>query len=328
MIAITGANGLVGSFIAKRLMDEGLPVAAIIRATSTLDLLDGYTEKIIRREADVLDVPALTESLHRVSTVIHAAGLISFNPRQTRKMFDVNVEGTRNVVNACLALGIPRLIHISSVSALGRVKGVPTLDEESKWMPSALNSDYAESKYLAELEVYRGMEEGLDVALVNPSVVLAPTDWEKSSSQLFRYAWEEKSFYTDGSLNYVDVRDLAEMVFRIYSSNPRGQKFIASAGAISFKDFFDLVGKRFNKRPPSIKVNRAVATLAATLQGIRSRLTGTEPMITRHSVRMASETFIYNHQKAIDVLGIDFHPLDETLDWCCAHYVRKVTINK
>src|SRR5260221_4344885 len=100
MIAITGANGLVGSFIAKRLMDEGLPVAAVVRATRTLDLLDGYTEKIIRREADVLDVPALTESLHRVSTVIHAAGLISFNPRQTRKMFDVNGQGTRNRCNA------------------------------------------------------------------------------------------------------------------------------------------------------------------------------------------------------------------------------------
>jgi len=233
MIAITGANGLVGSFVAKKLMDEGLPVTAIVRATSNLDLLEGYTEKMTRQEADVRDVPALTASLHGADTVIHTAGLISFNPRQTRKMFDIHVEGTRNVVNTCLALGIPRLIHISSVAALGRVKGVPTLDEESKWVPSVLNSDYAESKYLAELEVYRGMEEGLDVALVNPSVVLAPTDWEKSSSQLFRYAWEEKSFYTEGSLNYVDVRDLAEMVFRIYSSNPRGQKFIASAGAIS-----------------------------------------------------------------------------------------------
>jgi nucleoside-diphosphate-sugar epimerase len=328
MIAITGANGLVGSFIAKKLMDEGLPVMAVIRAASALDLLEGYTEKIIRREANVLDVPALTESFRGADTVIHAAGLVSFNPRQTRKVFDVNVEGTRNVVNACLALGIPRLIHISSVSALGRVKGVSTLNEESKWVPGPLNSDYAESKYLAELEVYRGMEEGLDVTLVSPSVILAPADWRKSSAQLFRYVWEEKSFYTEGSMNYVDVRDVAEMVFRIYRSNPRGQKFIASAGVISYKDFFDVVGKAFNKKPPSIKVSRGVAGLVAGLEGILSRLTGTEPMITRQTVRIASETFYYNHQKAIDFLEMDFRPLGETLDWCCAHYLRKVTINK
>src|SRR5882672_5694160 len=109
MIAITGATGLVGSFIAKKLMDEGLPVAAIVRSTGNLDLLDGYREKIVLREADVLDVPALTESLHRVDTVIHAAGLVSFNPRLTKRVFDVNVEGTKNIVNTCLALGIKRL---------------------------------------------------------------------------------------------------------------------------------------------------------------------------------------------------------------------------
>lgn len=328
MIAITGANGLVGSFIAKKLIDEGLPVAAIIRATSNLDLLDGYVEKITRREADVLDVPALTEALHQVETVIHAAGMVSFNPRQTKRIFDVNVQGTKNVVDTCLTLGIPRLIHISSVAALGRVKGVPTMDEESRWVPSLLNSDYAESKYLAELEVYRGMEEGLDVTLVNPSVVLAPTDWKKSSARLFRYVWDEKPFYMEGSLNYVDVRDLAEMVFRIYSSNQSGQKFIASAGAISFKDFFDVVGKRFNKKPPSIKVSPALARVVARLEGIRSRLTGAEPVITRLTARIANETFCYTHQKAIDILAMDFHTLDKTLDWCCAHYLRKVTINK
>jgi nucleoside-diphosphate-sugar epimerase len=132
----------------------------------------------------------------------------------------------------------------------------------------------------------------------------------------------------EGSMNYVDVRDVAEMVFRIYSSPPRSQKFIASAGIISYRDFFNVVAKRFNKKPPTIKVSRVVAGMIARLEGMRSRLTGTEPMITRHAVRMARDTFYCRHQKAIDLLGMDFRPLDETLDWCCAHYVRKVTINK
>jgi nucleoside-diphosphate-sugar epimerase len=328
MVAITGANGLVGSFIANRFVEAELPVTAITRTSSDTGLLDGSREKMVHRHADVLDMQGLTDAIAGADTVIHTAAMVSFDPRRTKRILSVNVEGTRNVVNTCLSQGIRRLIHISSVSALGRPKGISEIDEESQWIPNSVQSAYAESKYLAELEVYRGSEEGLDVALVNPSVVLAPGNWEKSSAQLFRYAWDERPFYTSGSLNYVDVRDLAEMVFRINGRSLKGEKFIASAGVISIKDFLGEVASRFNKKPPSIEVSSSWIGIAAGLERIRSTFTGREPLVTKQTVRMLKETCYYSSQKANQVLGLHFHPLAETLDWCCGHYLRKVTINK
>ncbi len=328
MVAVTGANGLVGSFIVKKLIEEGLPVTAVIRKNSNTDLLDGVGKRIVRREADVLDVPALTEALSGVDVVIHAAGVVSFSPGKAKRILQVNVEGTKNVVNTSLTLGVRKLIHISSVAALGRMKGVMKIDEESKWVNSPLNSDYAQSKYLAELEVYRGMEEGLNVTIINPSVVLAPAEWNNVSARLFQYVWKEKLFYTDGSINFVDVRDVAEMVFRICSSDFAGQKFIANTGVISLLHFFEEIGKRFHKKPPSIKVSNPWTGLVARMEEVRSWLSGSEPLITRQGVRLAKEAFYYDQQKAKDLMQMHFRPLNETLDWCCDHYLRKVTIKK
>lgn len=328
MIAVTGSNGLLGAFVVKKFLQEGQSVIAIVRANSDMRSLNDAGEKIARKVADVLDVPALMASLEGVTTVIHTAAMVSFSKRKAKTIFDVNVQGTRNVVDACLTLGISRLIHVSSVAALGRVKGISEVTEESKWTDSPLNSDYAESKYRAELEVYRGMEEGLEVSLVNPSVILAPADWKKSSAQLFRYAWQQRPFYTDGSINYVDVRDVAEMIHKIWSTSVYGEKFIANAGTVTFKSFFEQVGKRMNRRPPFIKVDGKWVNVIARLEELRSRLTGTEPLVTSQSARMTRENFYYANQKARDVLGMKFTPLDETLEWCCAHYLGNVTINK
>ena len=328
MIAVTGANGLVGSFIVRKLIEEGLPIAAVIRKNSNIGLLDAVREKIVWREADVLDVPALTEALAGVEVVIHAAAVVSFNPRKAKRILEVNVGGTKNVVNTCLALTVRKLIHISSVAALGRRKGLEKIDEESKWVSSPLNSDYAQSKYLAELEVYRGMEEGLNTTIVSPSAVLAPAEWDNSTAQLFQYAWKERPFYTDGALNFIDVRDVAEMIFRIYSLDFAGQKFIASAGVISLRHFFEETAKRFHKRPPFIKLSSSWTGLVARLEDIRSLLSGREPLITIQSARLARETFYYDQQKAKDLLQMHFRPLEETLDWCCSHYLRKVNTNK
>ncbi len=328
MIAVTGANGLVGSFIVKKLIEQGLQVIAVIRKNSNTDLLNDVREKIVLREAEVLDMQALTEALTGIDAVVHCAAVVSFDPRKARRIRDVNVEGTRNVVNACLTLRVNKLIHISSVAALGRVQGVERIDEDSKWDNSALNSDYAHSKYLGELEVYRGIEEGLKATMVNPSVVLAPAEWNNSSARLFQYVWNEKPFYTAGSLNYIDVRDVAEMVFRIYASDYTGQKFIANAGVVSMLHFFAEIAKRFHKNPPFIKVSNPWIGLVARLAEITSWMSGTEPLITRQSARLAKEAFFYDPQKAKDVLQMHFRPLNETLDWCCAHYLRKITTNK
>jgi len=328
MVAITGANGLLGSFILKKLLDEKTDVVGIKRKESDIRLLDGYHERLTWREADILDTYSLEESLKGTSVVIHTAASVSFNPRHSKKIHTINVEGTRNVVNTCLKLGIPRLIHISSVAALGRQKGITHLNEESKWIDNALNSDYAESKYLAELEVFRGQEEGLSTVIINPSVIMAPADWTKSSAQIFKYVWDSKLFYTTGSLNYVDVRDVADMAYSLCSSKIEGERIIANGGTVTYQFLFEEIAKRFNKKAPRIGIGASVVAIASWCEEMRSRLTQSEPMFTRQSSRMACETFQYDNQKAMKILAFQFRALQDTLDWCCAHYLTNVSTNK
>jgi nucleoside-diphosphate-sugar epimerase len=327
MIAITGANGLLGSYLLRKLVSEQVPVIALRRKDSDLSQIKDLSE-VTWREVDILNPVSLQEAFKDITTVIHTAAHVSFNPRLIKKIMDVNVAGTQNVVNACLSMRIPRLIHISSVAALGRKKGMIEIDETARWIESDLNTDYAKSKYLAEVEVWRGAEEGLSVSVINPSVILAPTDWSKSSAQLFQYVWKEKRFYSDTKINYVDVRDVVEIVWQVYSKNISGEKFIANAGSIPIKILFDKIASRFQKKSPSIRINPRILGTAAILEELRSRLVGSEPLITRQSAKVTKESFYFQNHKAIKQLAVSFRNLDETLDWCCQHYVQAYTTNK
>lgn len=326
MIAVTGASGLLGRFIIRKLIEESYQVVGLKRAESNIKPLEDLN--IEWKESDILDYDTLVTSLNNVHTVIHTAALVSFNPRDADNLHTTNVEGTQNVVNTCLRAGVKRLIHISSVAALGRQKGMTKITEESKWVESNLNSDYAESKYLAELEVFRGQEEGLQIDIVNPSIILSQADWDSSSSQLFKYVWKEKPYYTEGLLNYVDVRDVVKVVHSLLQrENGSGSRWIANGGATPAKELLSQIAIRFEKRPPRIKVSSQLVGVAATLESIRSRIVGREPIVTRQTARMAREMFHFSNQKAIQQLGITFRPLEETLDWCCPYYRQNATIN-
>ena len=320
MIAVTGANGLLGRFIVEDLINSSTPFCAIKRIDSDISAFND--QSIEWRDADILDINSLQEALQGVTTVIHTAAIVSFNPRDGERLFKVNVEGTRNVVNTCLQLEIPRLIHISSVAALGRQKGVNKIDENHKWVDSKLNSEYAESKYLAELEVFRGQEEGLAIDIVNPSVILSHANWDRSSAQIFNYVSKNKPFYTNGSINYVDVRDVSKMILNLLQSEAKGSRIIANAGVISMKELLAEIAIRLNKKPPRILVPTRLVSILAHLELVRSRLTGKEPIVTPQSARSANEKFLYLNQKATNQLGITFKSLAETLDWCCPYYSK------
>lgn len=324
MIAVTGATGLLGSFIVQRLRDSGIPFVGIKRDTTNVK---PELANVNWREADLLDMAALENALQGVNTVIHTAALVSFNPSDKERLHKVNVEGTRNIVNTCLSTGVSRLVHISSVAALGRQKGLTIINEDSKWIDSNLNSDYAESKYLAELEVYRGKEEGLQIDILNPSVILSRSDWNRSSSQLFRYVWKEKAFYADGVINYVDVRDVAELVYKLINRKSSGGRYIASAGSVQIIEFLTGIAVLFKKKAPRFKVPSYLLSVAAQLEYIRSKLTGSEPIVSTQSARAANENFIYNNQKALTELEAEFRTLEETLEWCCSYYTENSTTN-
>jgi len=328
MIAITGANGLLGSFIVRELIKSNKHFLAIKRRGADTSLLEDVEKKIIWREADVRDPVSLTEVFRDVTQVVHAAGLVSFNPRDAKKIHDVNVEGTHNVVSACFANNVKRLLHVSSVAALGRQKGQNIIDENNKWSNGELNSTYAKSKYNAELEIFRAQEEGLSTVVINPSVILAPANWNRSSAQLFKYIWKQRSFYIEGSLNYVDVRDVANITLELLNSSIQNERFILNAGSITYIEFFKLIAKEFNKRPPSIKLNKKLLHFVAAVEGLRSRLTNSSPMITTETARLAGTYFSYESEKIKKILNTEFQTIDQTLRWCCAYYLTKINEKK
>lgn len=317
MIAVTGANGLLGTHLLEQFRMEGHAAIGIVRNV--------HQAPQDWRKGDILDPDSLLEALKGIDTVIHAAAMVSFNPGRREEILETNVQGTANVVNACLEAGVGRLIHISSIAAVGRVEGT-IISEDSPWTGENV-SDYAESKYLAELEVFRGAEEGLEVSMVNPSMVLTGSQPGRSSAALLDYIWKGSVLYPTGHINFVDVRDVAAAVAMLAHQPQQGERFILSAGSLPYKEFFSQVALRLQRPAPRYALSRSTAWLAGLASEFSARLTGKEPALTRLSAMMASNKYVYSHQKAATQLGLRFRTLEETLDWCCADYLRNVAAN-
>jgi len=328
MIAVTGATGLLGSSIIRKLLEDGEQVIAIKRKSSDTSLLNDILDKITLRDADILDPVALSDALEGVSVVIHAAGFVSFQRRDKKKLYEINVQGTRNIINTTLQHNIKKFIHVSSVAALGRPKDAIQLDEKQKWAESPFNTVYAESKYLAELEVMRGHEEGLQVVIVNPSVILGPGDWNKSSSKIFDYVWREHSFYSDMSINFVDVKDVVRAITQLMNTTADGERYIVNADTIPCQLLFEKIAKNFKKKPPAIKVGKNLVLWLAKLEQLRSVLTGSTSLITKETAQLAKSQVTYNNQKIKNKLNFEFQTIDETLKWCCEYYMKKANGKK
>lgn len=321
MIAVTGASGLLGQHLVETLVADGHAVIAVVRNDKTR-----FAGAVEVRQADVLDPASMSQAIAGAKTIVHAAGLVSFNPRRRDEIFAVNVEGTRNLVNICLKEGIGSLVHISSVSALGRKPGV-LVTEADPWVGMYVN-DYARSKYLAELEAFRGGEEGLTVSVVNPSVILSGNPLHRSSGSLFDYVWKEKPFYTNGTLNYVDIRDVGDAVTKLVRTPAPGERFTLSGGSIAYPEFFRKAASHWNKRAPYVRIPSTAVKVFGLAEELRGYITGREPMVTRHSAAMTVRNFQYDTTKARQHFGLSFRSLDDTLAWCCARYAGQVNGNK
>lgn len=325
MIFISGASGLIGSFIVKKFIDEGFQIRAIKRTNTDLSLLGEYAQKIDWQEGDITDPTFLSVAMKGIETVIHSAAIVSYSPKDRDHIYKINVEGTANMVNAAIANGINNFCHISSVSALGKNVKKPVVTEADTFIESSYNSNYGKSKYLAELEVFRGMEEGLKVFMVNPTIVLGPGQWDKGSSSIFKYVFDQKSFYSGGKLNYIDVRDVADIVFQLNQSQQdiNGQKFILNAGTVTYKDLFQRIAVLFKVKPPQIEAKPILAELAWRLEYLKSLVSSHKPMITKETVKLSKSQFSYENRKISEFLDYKFRNLDQTLNWTCQEFVKK-----
>lgn len=315
-VFITGATGLLGSFICRELLKKGHQIKAIKRASSKMILLEDIAANIEWVTGELSDTVFLEEILANVDAVMHGAAVISFDKRYEEKMYETNVLGTADLVNTCLKVGIDNFLHISSVAALGR-KGTHTdIDENDRWEGTKYDSIYARSKNLQELEVWRGAQEGLRVKIINPSVILGPGLWDQNgSTSVFHYALKGRKFHPAGNVNYVDVRDVAEIAVKLMESDIHGERFVVSARSLPYKDFLTVLSKAFGKKGPTIQVKRWMLHLAVGFEFMRSRITGNEALVTRDTAVLSKTKFHFKNAKVRKALNFEFRPLEETAAW-------------
>jgi nucleoside-diphosphate-sugar epimerase len=312
-ILVTGGTGFLGAYILQLLIQEGYAVRATKRQNSPTDMVRAFYHQIDWVDADVTDIVALEDAFEGITTVIHCAAMVSFHPKDARKMMQVNVEGTANVVNLCLEKKIRKLIHVSSIAALGRNKDRPHLDESSKWVEGSDNSNYAISKFRSEQEVWRGYAEGLPVSIVNPAIILGSGFWNAGSAKFFTQVHDGLKFCPTGSTGFVDVRDVARFIFHLLQSEITGERFILNAQNISFKRFFQQIAEAINKKPPGITVTPLLAELAWRFEWLKEKLLGADPLVTRESARSSVSNYAYDNKKSLTVNQFSYTPLEITL---------------
>ena len=311
MIFVTGASGLVGSHLIQSLLTKGLKVRALYRQSVPVFAGSDQCEWI---KGDILDPIGLTEALEGVDYVYHCAAIVSFAPGAAAKMLQSNVEGTANVVNACLVQQIKKLIFVSSVAALGRIRENQAIDETMNWTPETSNSVYGQSKYLAELEVWRAMEEGLPMAIVNPVIILGAGDWNNGSSGIFKSAYNEFPWYTKGMSGFVDVLDVVDAMQLLMESEVTGQRYVLSADNLYYRDLFNSIATAFNKRLPYKKVTPFLAGIVWRLEALKGLITGKAPLLTKETAATAQAVVKFNNRKFLDAFpNFKYRNLEETI---------------
>jgi dihydroflavonol-4-reductase len=314
LIFVTGGTGFLGAHLLRFLIQKGYKVRAIKRATSPMDLVADIADKIQWVEGDITDIVALEEAMEGVTHVYHCAAVVSFHPKDVQNMMKINVEGTSNVVNMCLDKKIEKLIHVSSIAALGRTKERPHLDESVKWVQSKLNTNYGISKYLGEQEVWRGKEEGLKVAIVNPSIIMGKGFWDLGSAKFYKQVDEGLKFCPVGCSGFVDVKDVVRFMVLLMESDINGQRYVLNAENITYKAFFGKIAQSIGSKPPFIPVSKLLAETAWRVEWLKEKILGATPMVTRESARTSITSFTYSNEKSKSVFGFEYLPLDETLE--------------
>ena len=328
MIFVTGGTGLVGSHILLELSQKGEQFKALKRDSSSLSICENIFkhynaedlfEKINWVVGDVNDIPSLESGMQNCEQVLHCAAVVSFQPSDAELLKKVNIEGTANVMNVALSSGVKKVGFVSSIAALGRNSTEGIVDEECHFKHTKLDSNYALSKYYAEQEVWRAGQEGLDVVIVNPSVILGPGDWNKGSSQIFQKIHSGLKFYTPGSTGYVDVVDVANSLVALLLSDVKNERFIVNGANLKYRDCFDRIAVAFNIPKATIKVTPLLKEIAWRMESVRSYILGSKALLTRETANSAMTNSSFSTAKIKEFINFNFTDIDVTIkkyaDW-------------
>lgn len=326
MILVTGGTGFLGAYIIQNLIEKGHAVRAIRRSRKIpFYIPQTIWEKVEWVEGDVLDVISLNDAMQGVDGVIHAAAVVSFYKKDRQVLYETNVEGTANVVNIALENNVQRIIHVSSVAALGRKTKQELVSEEKKWETNKNNTHYAKSKYSAEMHVWRAFAEGLEGAIVNPSTILGYGDWHGSSCAIFKNAYNGFPWYTTGVNGFVGVQDAAEAVVQLYFSTINHKRFIVNAENWSFQQLFNTIADSFDKKRPYREATPFLGNIAWRLEAMKSLLTGKKPLLTRETARVAHSKTSFDNSALLKALPhFSYTPLKTVIEEACKKYVKAV----
>ena len=335
MIFVTGGTGFLGAHLLYHLLEKGEKIKALRRPDSKNDLLERvfgfYTDntqllidKIEWVEGDLFDIYSFEEILNDVTVIYHSAAIVSFQPGDKNQMMQTNIQGTANLVNIAIEKKIKKFCHVSSIAAIGRADNSKIIDEQTRWRASKKNSSYALSKYGAEREVWRGIEEGLNAVIVNPSIILGPGEINSGSGKLIGTILNGLKFYTSGVNGYVDVRDVVKAMVLLVENDISSERFIVSAENIFYIDLFGMISRKLGKSPPAYKASKWMGKIAWRFEYIKGKLTGSKPLITRETANTAANIYEYSNKKIVDQLNCEFIPIQQTIDEACEYYVEKL----
>lgn len=300
MILVTGASGFLGQHLLQALAHQPLRVRGLYHSREPQVQYEGLEY----RQCDLLDIFAVEEVMQGITHVYHCAAVVSFDPRHRQLMIKGNVAATANVVDAALEAQVKKLVHVSSIAALGRaiavLEGQALIDEDTHWEESSTNSAYAESKFQSEMEVWRAMAEGLDAAIVNPGIILGEGDWNKGSARLMQIVYDEFPWYTEGVNSWVDVKDVVNALVALMNSDITDERYIISGGNFSYRDVFTKMALALKRKPPFKKASGLMTEIVWRAELLKSRIAGKEATITRESARTAQAKCYYDNSKFLE----------------------------
>ncbi len=317
---ITGATGLVGAHLCLYLLQHQEKVVALYRTekakNKTKELFDCYQkshlfDKIEWVHGDILDIPSIEKHIHAGQLVYHCAAKISFDPSDRESLLKTNIEGTANMVHVCMHKKIKKFCHVSSIAALGDwVAPMPWIDEDTPWLSEKPHSDYALSKYGAELEVFKASYEGLPMVVVNPGVILGPGFWNEGSGVIFSKVAKGLPFYTKGSTGFIAVTDLVKLMHQLMHANLAQDRFICIAENVTYENLIKNICKALQKPTPKIWVKPWMTSIAWRLDAIFSNLFFRKRSLDRATAKSMHSKEVISNQKIKDAIGFTFTPIE------------------
>ena len=335
MIFVTGGTGLVGSRLLAFLAgEESNEIIALKRKSSDLQWVkkvfsqhfakpDEYFERIRWVDGDILDYFFLEEIIPIEAKVYHVAAMVSFQKKEAAMVRQINVEGTHNIVNVCLKNRVKKLAYVSSIAALGRGQTGHATTENDYRTSLMGSSVYSATKFEAENEVWRGIAEGLNAVIINPSVILGSGNWKSGSTELFNTVYKGLKFYTRGTNGYVDAADVAKVLILLMNSDISGERFIVSQGNYSYQELFGIIAKEFGINGPAFYASPFLSGIAWRTLAMASFVTRKQPLITKETAHSANAFYKYSSKKIIQQTGFEFTPVEKTITAVCKDYLNE-----